>query len=373
MVGNTLDFEKANEIDNNIIDGFVDKSYVNKDTQKKIDYLIDKYSKNIFSMILYKLTGLKLPPTEAKDIWGSIVSHKHHLKKILRRDAGIYVSALDYLLNITTGLLKSPVITNEKYFNNLKKNILIDETTGLYNFNYSQKKINEEISEAKRYKSPLSILIIDIDDFRKINEYMGLDEANNILIDVANCLKSSIRSNDIAVRYEGGKFAIILSHTGKKNALIVGEKLRKKIENLKSAKQITISGGVSTFLIDTKKNATELFNIANSALYRAKYEGKNRICDYPQERRKFKRIPITDKLKIKIQVINPPLLQKKIKKIKNISKGGIAFYIENIQLKEADYVEGTILQGNSNIKFIGQVSWCSIIEDNLYEIGIKFL
>ncbi|MBU1078464.1 MAG: GGDEF domain-containing protein, partial [Spirochaetes bacterium] len=350
MAKTSLDFNKAEELDNNIIEGFIDKSFVNKETQKKIDHLIDKYSKNIFSLIIYKVTGLKLTPSESKEIWSGIIAHKYHLKKSLRRDPGIYVSAVDFLVNMSSRHIKSPVVIDEKYFNNLKMNILVDDITGLYNANFFNKRIKEEISESKRYKSPLSLLVVDIDDFSKINEYMGVDEGNNILKDVGNCIQTSVRSSDVAIRYEGGKYTVILPHTGKKDALIVGEKLRIMVSNLKSSKKITISGGVATFLVDTKKDAAELFNIANSALYRAKYEGKDRICDYPQEQRKFRRIPITEKLSIKIKIIKPALLQQKIKKIKNISKGGLAFYIEDIQLNKTDYIEGTITQTSSEIK-----------------------
>lgn len=372
MKKSTFDFNQADQLDNEIIEGFVDKSYVNKDIQKKIDYLIEKHSKNIFPLIIYKLTGLKLSAVEAKELWQGIITHRYHLKKVLRRDPGIYVSTLDYLSNISSLHLKSPVIVDEQYFNNLKKNILIDDITGLYNSNFYNKRIKEETAESKRYKSPVSILVIDIDDFRKINEYMGLDEGNTVLNDVSNILKANLRSSDIPIRYQGGKFIIILPHTKKRDALVVGEKLRKQIQTLKTKKNITISGGVATFMVDTKKDAIELFNIANSALYRAKYEGKNRICDYPQERRKFRRIPITDKLNIHIKVINPTILQKKIKKIKDISKGGIAFYIEDVHLNKTDYVEGTIYQSNNEIKFLGQVMWCSPIEENINEVGIKF-
>ena len=100
MTNKTLDFKKADELNHDIIEGFIDKSYVSKESQKKINVLIETYSKNIFPLIMYKLTGLKLSVSEAKELWEGIVDHRYHLKKILRRDAGIYVASLDYLINI---------------------------------------------------------------------------------------------------------------------------------------------------------------------------------------------------------------------------------------------------------------------------------
>lgn len=373
MMDTTLNFAAADIINDNIIKGFIDKDLVDKETQKTIDNLIEKHGKKLFSLIIYKLTNLEIQPAKAKEVWDGIMSHRYHLNKMLRRDVGIYVAAIDYLINISNSLIKKPTIIEENYLQSIKKNVMIDSVTGLYNTSYYNKRIKEEFSEAARHNTPLSLLMINIDDFRKIDEYLGLDEAHIILKEVANVLKNTVRMTDIIIHAEAGEFIIILPRASKKDTLIVGEKIRKRIEDLNLKKKITISGGVATYPMDTSKDTITLLDIAKSALYQAKYEGKNRICSYTQERRKFKRIPITEELKISLNVISPAVLQQKIKNLKNISKSGVAFFVEDIPLNPADFVEGFIKKDSNTIKFVGQVIWVSKVGDHLSEVGIRFL
>lgn len=373
MTESSIDFSAAENITENVINGFIDKDLVDRDTQKAVDGLIEKHGKRLFSLIVYKLTNLEYQPAKAKELWDGIVSHRFHLNKLLRRDMGVYVAAMDYLINISNKFIKKPVIIDESYLLSIKKNILVDSHTGLYNISYFRKRIKEETAKARRHNTPLSMLIVDIDDFRKINEYMGKEDAEGILNEIITNIKLSIRTGDIFIRSDQGEFIIILPHTPNKEALLVGEKLREKIESLQLKKKVTISGGVATFSPDAKKENIELLDTAKSALYQAKYEGKNRICNYEAERRKFKRIPIKEDLKISINVVSPALLQPKIKNLKDISKSGISLYVEDIQLNKMDSIEGFIQKDNNLIKFNGQVVWSSKMNDNTYEVGIRFL
>lgn len=373
MPKSILDLSDADNLTNEILQGFVDSKLVDKETQKNIDKLITKHGKNIFPLLIYKLTSIEFPPAKAKEIWEGIIGHLEHLNKLLRRNVGLLVALSDYIANIGHKFIKFPIIIDNDTLLLIKKNLLVDIESGFYNFNYYSKRIKEEVAKAKRYNEPLSILMLDIDDVRKIKEYSGTDEANIMIKLVGDNVKTLLRTSDVIIHNDLGGYIIILPQTSKKQALIVGEKLRKKVENLNLKNKLTISGGVATFLVDTKKDATELLNVAKSALYRAKIEGKNRICIYTDEKRKFNRIPITEQIKIDINIISPIEIQQHIKKVKDISKGGIAFYIENVKLNPMEFVKGSIIRDNNEIKFVGQIVWVSKIEENLSEIGIKFL
>ncbi|MDD5066527.1 MAG: diguanylate cyclase [bacterium] len=374
MTEPTIDFSAAETISENIINGFIDKDLVDRDTQKAVDLLIEKHGKKLFSLIIYKITNLEYQPAKAKELWDGIVSHRYHLNKLLRRDTGVYVAAMDYLINISNKYIKKPIIIEDSYLQSMRKNSLVDTSTGLYNISYYRKRIKEETAKAKRQNSPLSLLLIDIDDFRKITEYAGREEADEILDEIIKVIKVSIRSSDIFIRSEMGEFIIVLPSTPNRDTLLVGEKLREKIENLNLKKKVTISGGVATYIPDSNKKETmDILDIAKSALYQAKYEGKNRICNYETERRRYKRIPIKEDLKISINVVAPAVLQKKIKNLKDISKSGIALYVEDIQMNKLDSIEGFIRKDENLIKFNGQVVWSNQIAENVYEVGVKFL
>ncbi|MBN1897266.1 MAG: diguanylate cyclase [Spirochaetes bacterium] len=367
-----LDFNALDNYSYDIIPGFVDKDLVDNQTKKIVDDLIDRYRHQIFSLILYKLTHLKFQPAEAKKIWQGIISHMHRLNKFLRRNVGIHVATMDYLANIVSKHIKTPVIIDGNYLLDMAKKILIDDVTGLYNINFYEKKIKEEIAESVRNQNPLSLVVINLDSFQKIIENWGLDQANQILKETARVIEKSIRVSDVAIRYESGEFILLLPNTTKKDAFLVAEKIREKV-SVYTREKITVSGGVATFLIDTKKDALELYMIAKSALYRAKYEGKNKVCNYPHERREFKRIPVTGQSKVYMHFIRPAGLNKKLNTIKDISKGGISFLLNDVPLNKLDSVEGFVKKDHHQIKFYGQVAWSEKVDENIYGIGVKFL
>lgn len=171
----------------------------------------------------------------------------------------------------------------EKILKDLEKNIdylytiaTIDEKTGIYNNKFFNQLAEIEISKAKR-GMPLSLLIIDIDNFKKLNDTYGHLTGDKILENIAQALKKSVRKYDIYSRFGGEEFFVLLPNTIIKRAVIVANRIRKNIEQFPLFKRykITISGGVSQY----KKNdsLSKLSNRADKALYKAKHKGKNRI------------------------------------------------------------------------------------------------
>jgi diguanylate cyclase (GGDEF)-like protein/PAS domain S-box-containing protein len=178
-------------------------------------------------------------------------------------------------------------ITNHKRkIKKLEKTIYTDELTGLYNRRFFNLKLNEEGKQNGQIEKPLSLLVIDIDYFKKYNDTYGHQKGDDCLTLVAQALKNNVRETDPVCRIGGEEFCVILSNTRKEIALSIAENLCKKIEGLKIphkasnvSKYVTISIGVTTISGTdfTQIDQNELFSLADQALYKAKESGRNQV------------------------------------------------------------------------------------------------
>lgn len=176
-----------------------------------------------------------------------------------------------------------------KYRINLKKQSVTDELTGLYNRKYLHHRLEAEISRAKRYGTPLSCLLLDIDFFKTVNDMYGYDWGDVLLKKIAQMLEALIRKEDILTRYGDEEFILILPNTSEDNAFIFAERFRRDIEkmefipaNEEERHPITISGGISSypFLENVEENSNTIIRYAEHALYAAKKHGKNQIVEF---------------------------------------------------------------------------------------------
>jgi diguanylate cyclase (GGDEF)-like protein len=174
-------------------------------------------------------------------------------------------------------LIKNNLILKNKQLYQLA---IIDQLTDLYIRRYFQIALTREMERASRYKKPLSILLIDIDNFKDINDKFGHPRGDDILKAVAYILKYESRPYDICARYGGDEFAIILPETSKTTAMFVAERMRKKVEKKfqKRKTVVTLSIGVSAYTGHVKKDSKKLITSADKALYTAKEKGRNQVC-----------------------------------------------------------------------------------------------
>lgn len=160
-----------------------------------------------------------------------------------------------------------------------KKKASTDGLTGLYNRRYFDQAINNSVAEAIINNAQLSLIMIDADNFKKYNDTYGHPAGDQFLRILAETITRCVRSQDIAVRYGGEEFAVLLKNTGIEAALSIAERIRCSVENLPSEKlctQVTISVGVGTLQHFCKDSQT-LIDIADKSLYAAKSNGKNRV------------------------------------------------------------------------------------------------
>ena len=148
-----------------------------------------------------------------------------------------------------------------------------DTLTGTFNRRYLDRRLSEDVEQARRFKEPLSIIMIDIDHFKEFNDTGGHQTGDQVLTRVGNLLNSNTRRIDVVARFGGEEFCVILSKTGKEAAMDVAEKLRDSVER---TNLITISAGVASFPEDSNDDRGLLI-VADHALYKAKREGRNRV------------------------------------------------------------------------------------------------
>ncbi|MFH2145729.1 MAG: diguanylate cyclase [Candidatus Omnitrophota bacterium] len=179
-------------------------------------------------------------------------------------------------------------IENAQLYGTLKNLARTDGLTGLFNHRYFQTHLSSEIDRVQRYSRNLSLLMFDIDFFKKFNDTYGHPMGDMVLSQIAKVIRKSVRKVDIPCRYGGEEFAVILPETKLKESVVVAEKIRKSVEDLRfdvgkgmGKKKMTISGGVAAFKSGMSKE--ELVMHADEVLYKAKNEGKNRICIFTKK------------------------------------------------------------------------------------------
>lgn len=160
------------------------------------------------------------------------------------------------------------------------QNAFIDALTGVSNRLRFDKFIESEIGRATRYESDLALLLVDIDYFKLFNKTHGSSEGDEVLQLVARILEHNCRESDSVCRFSGGAFALILPETDCKNAFIVAEKLRAKVEELSASRiqlPVTVSIGVAEFDCLKTASADELILAADQELNNAKEAGRNQV------------------------------------------------------------------------------------------------
>lgn len=194
---------------------------------------------------------------------------------------------LEYVISITVFVIISLIfpaiigyrlIENDEKLNaKIKRLSEEDYLTGLYNRRKIHEIIETEIIRSKRYNSAFSVILIDIDDFKIVNDTFGHNTGDKVLVQFSGTLKHTIRESDIASRWGGEEFLVIMPETTIDGASALAEKLRSNIENcdFKNIGNITASFGVTG--IRHGDNVQSLIHRADEALYSAKEAGKNTV------------------------------------------------------------------------------------------------
>jgi diguanylate cyclase (GGDEF)-like protein len=191
----------------------------------------------------------------------------------------------DEALGALQGYLQS-ALTNAHKYDAIRRQVVTDHLTGLYNRRYFTKRADEEIQRALRHQAPLSMLMADVDNFKHFNDTYGHATGDRVLQAVSGILREALRSTDVCARYGGEEFAVLLPHTPGESAFHVAERIRDTLGQTRYTglglpvdARVTISVGVATCPGDAT-SLEELLELSDQALYRAKHAGRDIVCAY---------------------------------------------------------------------------------------------
>lgn len=258
-----------------------DIDYINKLLSDENEFYIckNKYKNQFYTIVLRSITHETFPENKAKKYFEEILNHLKTLENALQRDVGIVVASIDYLYNIIKIINKPKIIDSEKS-EFIVTTSTKDALTELYLRDVFDVFLNKLIEENKRNNESLCLLMIDIDDFKKVNDTYGHQKGDEVLSEVGNVLNATIRKMDFAARYGGEELSVIMPNTNAQEASLIANRIREKISKINFKKfTIHVSIGVSE-LNENITTSERLILYADKALYKAKNNGKNLVEIY---------------------------------------------------------------------------------------------
>jgi len=178
-----------------------DIDFVSKDEMSNAEYIV-KFNDDIYSDIFLKLTHRYFTKEIAQLFWRKVLDHRETLIEQLNRDPGLVVSCLDYLTNIENILIDATIIEEGKSQYIITTN-LVDKMTKLFIRAVFDVVLEKEMDYSLRTKSPLALLMIDLDDFKKVNDKFGHQKGDEVLSIIGQLIINSVRKMDVACRYGG--------------------------------------------------------------------------------------------------------------------------------------------------------------------------
>ncbi len=338
---------------------------------KKVNELRFSKGPAVYAALFKLLAGIDIPPEKSEKHWNKAMEHRLKMMRLLERNIDITTALSDYL-QTSTKFLDHPRLIESSFYENVIRETIHDKLTGLFNRPYFDQTYRQQIALAKRYKDDFTVLFIDIDNFKEINDSYGHLAGDEALRKVGEIINQQKRDSDVAARYGGEEFVLLLTHTDNVSGFIFAERLRQAIEKLKISYQdqciqLTISGGIASFPFNSK-DPEQLLKMADSAVYLSKGAGKNRISYFKEEKRRYLRVKI-----------HQPILAKELDfknsqalagTSKDICVGGILFENDTpLSLGALIMVKVPVSDGLP-VMLIGTVVRVEAHENGLYDIGM---
>ncbi len=342
---------------------------------ERVERLAKNHGDEVYPQLIFTTAHLEFTTPTARKHVQAVLSHWETIRKSLRRDVDFRVALLDYFVDVNKRI-KNPKIIEIRIFQKTQQETFVDELTQLYNYRFFMRALDAEVVRANRYNAPLSLVFLDVDDFKQYNDVNGHLAGNRALKRLARIVKKCLRDVDIPTRYGGEEFAVILPETNKEGAFVISERIRRTVEqsafpkgDTQPLKRVSVSGGVATLNVDAA-TGKGLIRKADQALYRAKSRGKNQSALYEEERRDAQRMDtaIVGRLQLATSV-------GEVFEVRNISESGLLFqYPRELKI-------GTILQLSLTLPTRSTPINCKAKlmrvkqteQDGIYELGARFV
>jgi len=342
----------------------------------ELNRIVEEGGGEAYQIIFSVLTHLDLTTDKAEDYWKQIISHRNSISKALGRNINLRTAICDYFCSISKDMT-NPIVIEIRVLEEVLDSLKYDSLTGLYTRRIFDDMFLRETDRATRYGLEMAVLFFDLDDFKKINDTFGHLAGDETLKHVARIILNEIRTIDIAVRYGGEEIVVVLPETGKVDAFVVGERIRRKVEETKHEYEgqiisVTISGGLATFPIDAT-DTENLIKNSDIAVYKAKETGKNNIVIFSEHKRRYIRVDFNADIKVqligsksKIGVLNTTS--------KNLSAMGILFE-SKFPIDIDTKVQLRIPTGTADEPLVvtGDVVRIEKFNSRQYDVGISFL
>jgi len=207
----------------------------------------------------------------------------------LNSDQSNAFDAQDLQFFSVIGYQMAATLKHFQRFSSIQSMAIYDTLTGLYNRRSFEEKLGIETQKSFYGNTPVSLVMVDIDHFKKVNDTLGHLDGDKALYEIASLLKTSVRKKDTVARYGGEEFVLILSGAGLEESRMIAERIRRLVENTpvqmgEAQINLTVSMGISNFPIHRPESKEELVKMADRALYEAKRGGRNKVCIYSPAR-----------------------------------------------------------------------------------------
>jgi diguanylate cyclase (GGDEF)-like protein len=249
---------------------------MNEREKQQVEKLTGERGEGLFTDLLYALTRKQFPSRQAKTLWAEIGDHRGLLKKMLGRDPGVAVAAHDYLSNVSRLAGTLGMIEEQKLLT-LTAAASRDGLTGLYDKATFTRLLKEELARQARRKRPTTLLLADIDHFKKLNDTHGHADGDMVLTQVAEILQQQARATDVVGRFGGEEFGVVMPEENAETGRVAAERMRAAVEKTFAATpyKVTLSFGIAT--APGGEEPDTLIRAADGALYAAKRAGRNRV------------------------------------------------------------------------------------------------
>lgn len=267
--------------DNNKIPLTIDESYGAINLAMHKNQILDiSINESGFEWINFSIPFGTLRPERIRIIPFSVESRVVALAILISPNIKISETDAQLLEALRSNI--SAHINNAILHDKIRMLAAVDELTQLLNRRFGIKRLNEEFARSIRHGIPLSVIMLDIDHFKQINDNFGHDAGDDVLKFVARSLEKGLRASDVVCRYGGEEFLIIAPGAGLRDAGKIAERIRINIENSSIKFQdkelkITVSSGIATWPTSKSSNGTELISDADKSLYYAKEHGRNQV------------------------------------------------------------------------------------------------
>lgn len=339
-----------------------------------LQLLLAEQGQEVYPLLFNILVNLDLAPAEAKDNWERIIDHWEGMCGVLKRRISLRTAICDYFCSINK-VLHNPKLIELQLFEQIDTLSKYDNLTNLFNRHYFDDVLSRELARASRHKTPLSLLLIDLDDFKQINDVHGHLVGDRMLRHIARIILQEKRTEDIAARLGGDELAIILPETEKNSVLMIAERIQHRVATTPlidngQAIPLTLSGGVASFPQDGT-TVQELLGKTDNALYHAKATGKNTTSVYAEDRRRYQRMNFGKPLNL--EVLGPKPLATMPARGKNLSAGGLLLASKTALDLGAKIQLSVPLDQRQPLLVTGRVLRVATHAPESYDIGIAFL